>query len=70
MRWWETVDGGVLGDPALEYLDELEAIGIRFVQPGDMPDHVRANIAQRYREDLGREPTEEDLKALLRFQNA
>lgn len=69
MGWWQSCEGGVLGDPALDYLDELEDIGIRFQKPSDMPDHVRASIVERYREGLGREPTEEDLMALLRFQN-
>ena len=69
MGWWQSRDGGVLGDPALDYLDELEAIGLRFEKPSDLPDHVRASIVERYREGLGREATEEDLKALLRFQN-
>jgi hypothetical protein len=69
MGWWQSSEGGVLGDPALDYLDELEAIGIRFEMPSDMPDHVRTSIVDRYREGLGREPTEEDLEALIRFQN-
>ncbi|HKQ47601.1 MAG TPA: hypothetical protein VJZ71_06000 [Phycisphaerae bacterium] len=69
MGWWRSGEGGVLGDPALDYLDELEAVGIRFEKPSDLPDHVRMGIVERYREGLGREPTEEDLKALLRFQN-
>ncbi len=69
MGWWQSCEGGVLGDPALDYLDELEAVGIRFEKPGDLPDHVKASIVARYREGLGREPTQEDLEALLRFQN-
>ena len=69
MGWWQSCEGGVLGDSALDYLDELEAIGLRFEKASDLPNHVRASIVERYREGLGREPTDKDLVAMLRFQN-
>ena len=64
MGWWQTTSGGVIGDgPAniVEGFDEGRS------EPSQIPSAVRAKIAACYREDLGREPTEQELEELLIF---
>ncbi len=70
MGWWQACEGGVLWDPALDFLDELEAISLWFQKPSALPDRVQASIVGLYCEGLGREPTEEDVTGLRQFQNA
>jgi hypothetical protein len=64
MGWWIARDGGVIGDPPADLLEEL---GAAWNRPSDIPPEVRARIDALYIEGLGRLPTEEDLAALLSF---
>jgi len=67
MGWWETVDGAVIGDPAADYVEQLQAMGLVRVKLDDLPRWVRARLVALYTEGIGRPPTDEDLCALLRF---
>ncbi len=64
MGWWKTVDGGVIGDAAVDYLEELEG---PWIEPEDVPVEVRAEIASLYLQGIGRPPSEQDLRDLLAF---
>ena len=64
MGWWKTVGGGVIGDVAVDYLEELEG---PWIEPEDVPVEVRAEIASLYLEGIGRTPSEEDLRDLLAY---
>lgn len=65
MGWWRTGTGGVIGDaPA----DIIEAFDDRcWPEPSLIPRDVRERIVACYREDFGREPTEQELRDLLEF---
>lgn len=63
MGWWKT-DGGVIGDPPADYLDALDRT---WDSPSEIPGEVRERLVALYIEGLGREPTEEDLAALLAY---
>jgi hypothetical protein len=65
--WWQTVSGAVIGDPAADYVDELIAKGQAYVEPSELPPEVRKRLTETYVEGLGREPTEEELRAVLAF---
>ena len=67
MGWWQTVGGAVIGDPAADYVDELIAQGKAYVEPSELPPDVRKRLTATYVEGLGREPTEEELRAVLAF---
>lgn len=67
MGWWQTVSGAVIGDPAADYVDNLFEIGLTFTCPSELPGEIRERIVALYVEGLGREPTEQDLDALLGF---
>lgn len=67
MGWWKTVSGAVIGDPAADYVDDLIAKGQAYVEPSELPPDVRKGLTATYVEGLGREPTEEDLRAVLAF---
>ena len=67
MGWWQTVSGAVIGDPAADYVDDLIAKGQAYVEPSELPAVIRERLAAIYVEGLGREPTEEDLRAVLAF---
>jgi len=67
MGWWQTVSGAVIGDPAADYVDELIAQGKAYVEPSELPPDVRKRLTETYVEGLGREPTEEELRAVLAF---
>jgi len=64
MGWWKTVDGGVIGDAAVDYLEELEG---PWTEPEDVPVKVRAKIASLYLQGIGRPPNAQDFRALLAF---
>lgn len=67
MGWWETVGGAVIGDPAADYVEQLQAMGIVLVEPDDLPWKVRERLVALYTEGIGRSPTDGDLRALLHF---
>ena len=67
MGWWQTVSGAVIGDPAADYVDDLIAKGQAYVEPSELPAEIRGQLAAIYVEGLGREPTDEDLRAVLAF---
>ncbi len=64
MGWWETVGGGVIGDAAVDYLEELDG---RWKEPEDVPVQVGAEIVSLYLQGIGRPPSEQDLRDLLAF---
>ena len=64
MGWWQTASGGVIGDGPANVIDELDE---GWTERGQIPAAVRAEITACYREDLGREPTEQELEELLIF---
>lgn len=64
MGWWRLQDGGVIGDGPANILDELAG---RFEKLSDVPPEALRQIRACYREDLGREPTESELEALVEF---
>ncbi len=64
MGWWRTASGGVIGDGPADIIDE---VGDVWTGPKQIPPDVRARIAACYREDFGREPTEQELQDLLDF---
>ena len=57
----------MIGDPAADYVDDLIAQGKAYVEPSELPPDVRKHLAAIYVEGLGREPTDEDLRAVLAF---
>ena len=67
MGWWETVGGAVIGDPAADYVEHLQAMGLFFGEPDDVPCHVRERLIALYIDGIGRPPTDGDLRALLSF---
>jgi len=67
MGWWQTVSGAVIGDPAADYVDDLIVQGKAYVEPSEPPPDVRESLTAIYVEGLGREPTEDDLRAVLAF---
>ncbi|MBI3834121.1 MAG: hypothetical protein HY287_07315 [Planctomycetes bacterium] len=67
MGWWQTVSGAVIGDPAADYVDNLIAQGKVYVEPAELPPEVRKRLIAIYVEGLGREPTDDDLQAVLGF---
>ena len=64
MGWWQTASGGVIGDGPANVIDELDE---GWTERGQIPAAVRAEITACYREDLGREQTEQELEELLIF---
>lgn len=67
MGWWQTVSGAVIGDPAADYVDDLIAQGMAYVEPSELPPSVRERLTLIYVEGLGREPTDDELRAVLAF---
>ena len=67
MGWWQTVGGAVIGDPAADYVDDLIAQGMAYTEPSELPPEVRKRLAAIYVEGLGREPTDDEVRAVLRF---
>ncbi len=63
MGWFRS-RGGVIGDPALDYLD---ALGRTYGSPVELPGEVRERLEAIYVEGLGRMPTSEDLADLLAY---
>ena len=45
MGWWKTVNGGVIGDPAADYIEQLAGMELVFVEPADLPWKVRERLA-------------------------
>ena len=64
MGWWQTEDGGVIGDPAAGYLMMLGRV---WDTPSQIPSEVRERLEALYLENLGRLPTDSDLRNLLEF---
>ncbi|MBU0637276.1 MAG: hypothetical protein KKB50_00275 [Planctomycetes bacterium] len=67
MGWWKTVSGGVIGDPAADYVEQLACMEVVFAAPADIPALVRDRLVALYVEGIGRPPTDDDLQALLAF---
>ena len=65
MGWWETVDGHVIGDPPLDYMEQLVRLGCRWDDPPAIPGEVLDRLRALYMEGLGREPTDHELAVLL-----
>ena len=64
MGWWRTATGSVIGDGPANELDEA---GQGWTHPSEIPADVRQRIADCYRQDFEREPTEQELQDLLDF---
>lgn len=64
MGWWRLQDGGVIGDGPANILDGLDG---RFEKMSDIPSKAMREIRACYLKDLGREPTEAELEALVAF---
>ena len=67
MGWWKTVNGDVIGDAPANYVDELVERGIAYTEPSELPVEVRKRIVSLYVEELGREPSESEIRTLLAF---
>ena len=67
MGWWKTHGDAVVGDPAADYVEYLQAMGLVYVEPDDLPWKVRECLIALYLEGIDRPPTDDDLRALLRF---
>jgi len=67
MGWWKTVEGAVIGDPVADYVEQLVAMDLKFVEPADLPWMVKQRLRALYLEGIGRVPTDDDLRAVLRF---
>ena len=69
MGWWPRGDA-VIGDPVADFLEAIkEACGGRlpYASPADIGPLVRLCIEQHYYDELGRKPSEEDLRERLEF---
>ena len=64
MGWWRLGDGGVIGDGPANVLDALDR---RMETVADIPAEALQEIRACYVEDLGREPTESEIAALVEF---
>ncbi len=64
MGWWQTASGGVIGDGPANIIDGFDE---GWTEPSQIPVAVRAEIAACYREDLGREPSDQEFEELLIF---
>ena len=67
MGWWKTVNGGVIGDPAADYIEQRASMELVFVEPADLPWKVQECLRALYLDGIGRPPTDDDLRALLSF---
>lgn len=67
MGWWQTRSGGVIGDPAADYVDQLVRAGLRCVDASDLPDDARRRLVEIYQVGIGRAPTDDELRDLLAF---
>jgi len=67
MGWWETVGGAVIGDPACDYVEALQAMGLMLVDASAVPGEVRERLDALYVEGIGRTATKADLEALFGF---
>ena len=65
MGWWRTGSGGVIGDGPANVIEEFDER--YWLETTNIPSDVRARINACYREDLDREPTEQELRDLLEF---
>lgn len=64
MGWWQTASGGIIGDGPADIIEQFDE---GWTEPSQLPAAVRAEISTRYREALGRGPTEQELDELLIF---
>ncbi len=67
MGWWKTANDAVIGDPAADYVEQLQATGLVLVEPDDLPWKVRERLVAFYTDGIGRPPTDDDLRSLLGF---
>ena len=67
MGWWQLRNGGVIGDPAADYVEQLVREGLRCVDPIDLPCEARKRLDAIYEAGIGRAPTEAELRDLLAF---
>ncbi len=65
MGWWRTRSGSVIGDSPADIIEEFDERC--WPERTNIPPDVRARIVACYREDFGREPTEQELRELLEF---
>lgn len=68
MVWSKGVDGRMICEAAVEYIEELANMGQVFVTLSDFPWHVREKLDAFYLGGLGRKPTDDELLELLSFQ--
>jgi hypothetical protein len=66
LGWWKTGNGGVIGDPPLNVLDECRE-SVTWTMPEHIPKQVLARIKREYLVDWGRKPTRDELQDLLDF---
>ena len=64
LGWWQTRSGGVIGDAPADIVDGLDWCP---ASPAEIPSNTLVEIKRCYVTDLGREPTEEELRDLLGF---
>ncbi|MBN4058930.1 hypothetical protein JYU10_00505 [bacterium AH-315-J04] len=69
MGWWETGEGDVIGDPALDLLLSFEQAHA-WVAPADMPPKALESIVSEYRAAFGRSPNDSEVTALLAFHQS
>ncbi len=69
MGWWETEEGDVIGDPALDLLLAFEQAHA-WVTPADMPLKALEAVVSEYRTALGRSPSDSEITALLSFHRS
>ncbi len=67
MGWWKTKDGHVIGDPAADYVESFGQAASRWIGPVDLPEEIRRRLDELYVEGIGRQPTENEIEALLGF---
>lgn len=67
LGWWKTREGLVLGDPAVDYVEERLQMGLCVSDASEFPAEVRRCLDALYVEGIGRQPTVEELEALLEF---
>ena len=70
MGWWHETERAVIGDPVADYMEELKTAcggNIPWTEASEIPAEVTDRITAFYVEGLGREPTRDDLSALLDY---
>lgn len=67
MGWWETVGGSIFGDEPADILDDCKERGEHYKTLEELPKRIRQRIVKCYLNDLGREPTEQELRDLIEW---